>query len=153
MKSKILVASLLTTALGLANAADIEISNIYAKATLPGAKNTALFFEIKNYTNTPAAAISEIHTHQEVDGMKKMVQIDDIEIAPESTVSLEPGGLHVMLMNIKAPIKEGDKLEAVLEFDNGEKIEIKDIVAKPVMAKKEGGRDHGGHMDMSKQKH
>ena len=138
MKSKILVASLLTTALGLANAADIEISNIYAKATLPGAKNTALFFEIKNYTNKP---------------VKKMVQIDDIEIAPESTVSLEPGGLHVMLMNIKAPIKEGDKLEAVLEFDNGEKIEIKDIVAKPVMAKKEGGRDHGGHMDMSKQKH
>ena len=56
-------------------------------------------------------------------------------------------------MNIKAPIKEGDKLEAVLEFDNGKKIEIKDIVAKPVMAKKEGGRDHGGHMDMSKQKH
>ena len=162
MKNKILVASLLTTALSLANAADIEISNIYAKATLPGAKNTALFFEIKNYTNkpvkligasSPAAAISEIHTHQEVDGMKKMVQIDDIEIVPESTVSLEPGGLHVMLMNIKAPIKDGDKLEAVLEFDNGEKIEIKDIVAKPVMAKKEGGRDHGGHMDMSKQKH
>ena len=85
MKSKILVASLLTTALDLANAADIEISNIYAKATLPGAKNTALFFEIKNYTNkpvkligtsSPAAAISEIHTHQEVDDMKKIIQIE-----------------------------------------------------------------------------
>ena len=162
MKSKFLALSLAVASLGFANAADIEIVDIYAKATPPGAKNTALFFDIKNNTDkpvkligasSPAAATGEIHTHKDVDGMKKMVQIDDIEIAPESTVSLEPGGLHVMLMNIKAPIKEGDKLEAVLEFDNGEKIEIKDIVAKPVMAKKEGGRDHGGHMDMSKQKH
>ena len=52
-----------------------------------------------------------------------------------------------MLMNVKAPIKEGDKLDATLEFDNGQKLEVKDIVAKSVVAKKDGehGHDHGGH--------
>ncbi|MFC2749930.1 MAG: copper chaperone PCu(A)C [Campylobacter sp.] len=156
MKSKFLALSLLVASLGFANAADIEISDIYAKATPPGAKNTALFFNVKNNTDkpvkligasSPAAATGEIHTHKEVDGMKKMVQIDSIEVAPESTVSLKPGGLHVMLMDIKAPIKEGDKLDATLEFDNGQKLELKDIVAKPVVAKKDGehGHDHGGH--------
>ena len=141
MKSKFLALSLAVASLGFANAADVEVSDIYAKATPPGAKNTALFFEIKNYTT------GEIHTHKEVDGMKKMVQIENIEVPAMGEANLKPGGLHVMLMGIKAPIKEGDKLDATLEFDNGQKLELKDIVAKPVVAKKDGehGHDHGGH--------
>ena len=155
MKSKFLALSLLVASLGFANAADIEISDIYAKATPPGAKNTALFFNLKNNTDkpvkligasTPAAATGEIHTHKDVDGMKKMVQIENIEVPAMGEANLKPGGLHVMLMNVKAPIKEGDKLDATLEFDNGQKLEVKDIVAKAVV-KKEGehGHDHGGH--------
>jgi terC protein len=79
--------------------------------------------------------------------MKKMVQIENIEVPAMGEANLKPGGLHVMLMGIKAPIKEGDKLDATLEFDNGQKLELKDIVAKPVVAKKDGehGHDHGGH--------
>ena len=45
MKSKFLALSLAVASLGFANAADIEIVDIYAKATPPGAKNTALFFQ------------------------------------------------------------------------------------------------------------
>ena len=153
MKSKFLALSLVVASFGFANAADIEIVDIYAKATPPGAKNTALFFDIKNNTDkpvklvgasSPAAATGEIHTHKEVDGMKKMVQIENIEVPAMGEANLKPGGLHVMLMNIKAPIKEGDKLDATLEFDNGQKLELKDIVAKAVV-KKDGEHDHGGH--------
>lgn len=155
MKSKFLALSLVVASLGFANAADIEISDIYAKATPPGAKNTALFFDIKNNTDkpvkligasSPAAATGEIHTHKDVDGMKKMVQIENIEVPAMGEANLKPGGLHVMLMNVKAPIKEGDKLDATLEFDNGQKLEVKDIVAKAVVKKDgEHGHDHGGH--------
>ena len=163
MKIKFLALSLLVASLGFANAADIEISDIYAKATPPGAKNTALFFNVKNNTDkpvkligasSPAAATGEIHTHKDVDGMKKMVQIENIEVPAMGEANLKPGGLHVMLMNIKAPIKEGDKLDATLEFDNGQKLEVKDIVAKAVV-KKEGepGHDHGAHDHGGHHKH
>ena len=163
MKSKFLALSLVVASLGFANAADIEIVDIYAKATPPGAKNTALFFEIANYTNkpikligasSPAAATGELHTHKEVDGMKKMVQIENIEVPAMGEANLKPGGLHVMLMNVKAPIKEGDKLDATLEFDNGQKLEVKDIVAKAVVKKDgEHGHDHGAHDHGGHHKH
>ena len=50
MKSKFLALSLLASSFVL-NAADVEISNIYAKATPPNAQNSAMFFDIKNNTD------------------------------------------------------------------------------------------------------
>ena len=56
--------------------------------------------------------------------------------------------------NVKAPIKEGDKLDATLEFDNGQKLEVKDIVAKAVVKKDgEHGHDHGAHDHGGHHKH
>ena len=86
--------------------------------------------------------------------MKKMVQIENIEVPAMGEANLKPGGLHVMLMNVKAPIKEGDKLDATLEFDNGQKLEVKDIVAKAVVKKDgEHGHDHGAHDHGKHHKH
>lgn len=143
MKFKFLTALIITAS--FSSAADIEISNIYAKATPPSVKNSAIFFDIKNNTDKPikligvssaASKTGEIHTHVKVDGMMKMIQIDSIEIPSKGEANLKPGGLHIMLMNIHAQIKEGDKLDATFKFDNGEKIEVKDIVAKTVMMQK-----------------
>ena len=150
MKSKFLTLSLLASSFVL-NAADVEISNIYAKATPPNAQNSAMFFDIKNNTDkaikligasSPASKTSELHTHQHVDGMMKMVQVENIEVPAMGETHLKPGGLHVMLMGINAPIKEGDKLEATFEFDNGEKIFVKDIEAKPVVKPDHKHEDH-----------
>ena len=150
MKSKFLALSLLASSFVL-NAADVEISNIYAKATPPNAQNSAMFFDIKNNTDkvikligasSPASKTSELHTHQHVDGMMKMVQVENIEVPAMGETHLKPGGLHVMLMGINAPIKEGDKLEATFEFDNGEKIFVKDIEAKPVVKPDHKHEDH-----------
>ncbi|QKG28790.1 copper chaperone PCu(A)C [Campylobacter sp. RM16187] len=133
-----------------ANAADIEVSNAFAKATPPHVKNSAAFMDIKNNTDKAVKLIAassnisktaELHTHKHADGMMQMIQVDDIEIPAKSEVSLKPGGLHVMFMNIFAPVKEGDKIDVTLEFDNGSKIELKDVVAKPVM-KKESMHKH-----------
>lgn len=134
----------------IANAADIEVSNAFAKATPPNVKNSAAFMDIKNNTDKPIKLIAansniskttELHTHKHIEGMMQMIQVDDIEIPAKSEVNLKPGGLHVMFMNIFAPVKEGDKIDVTLEFDNGSKIELKDVVAKPVM-KKESMHKH-----------
>ncbi|MDO5045477.1 copper chaperone PCu(A)C [Campylobacter sp.] len=147
---KTLSALALATVFCIANAADIEVSNAFAKATPPNVKNSAAFMDIKNNTDKPIKLIAansniskttELHTHKHVDGMMQMIQVDDIEIPAKSEVNLKPGGLHVMFMNIFAPVKEGDKIDVTLEFDNGSKIELKDVVAKPVM-KKEGMHKH-----------
>ena len=78
--------------------------------------------------------------------MMEMVQVDSIEVPANGETKLMPGGLHVMLMDINAPIKEGDKIEATLGFDNGEKITIKDIEAKAVV-KKDHNHNHDGHSE------
>ena len=154
MKSKFLVLPLIVGSFAL-NAADIEISNIYAKATPPNTKNSAMFFNIKNNTNqtiklisvsSSASKTSELHTHLHKDGMMEMVQVDSIEVPANGETKLMPGGLHVMLMDINAPIKEGDKIEATLGFDNGEKITIKGIEAKAVV-KKDHNHNHDGHSE------
>ena len=126
----------------IADIVNIEISNAYAKATPPNAKNSAIFMDIKNNMNKPIKLIevnssvsntSEIHTHKQSDGMMHMIQIDSIEIAPQATVNLKPGGLHLMLIDVKRPIKEGDMVDATLKFDNGMTIELDKIPAKHVM--------------------
>ncbi|WP_169940669.1 copper chaperone PCu(A)C [Campylobacter sp. RM15925] len=134
----------LTLAFCVANAADIEVSNAFAKATPPHVKNSAAFMDIKNNTDKNIKLIAassnisktaELHTHKHAEGMMQMIQVDDIEIPAKSEVSLKPGGLHVMFMNIFAPVKDGDKIDITLEFDNGSKVELKDVIAKPVMKK------------------
>lgn len=121
---------------------NIEILNPYARATPPNTKNSAIFMDIKNNTDkpikliavsSPASQIGEIHTHTKIDGMMKMIQIDNIEIPAMGEANLKPGGLHLMLINIKAPIKEGDKIDATLRFDNGDVVNLTDIPAKNVV--------------------
>jgi copper(I)-binding protein len=47
-------------------------------------------------------------------GVMRMRQVDSIELRPARTVKLAPGGLHVMLLDLKAPLKPGDKLPLTL---------------------------------------
>lgn len=147
---KFMLISAFTAAFCIANAADIEISNAFAKATPPHVKNSAAFMDIKNNTDKSIKLIAassnisqttELHTHKHADGMMQMIQVESIEIPAKSEVNLKPGGLHVMFMNISAPVKEGDKIDVTLEFDNGAKVELKDVTAKSVM-KKESMHKH-----------
>lgn len=143
MKKMALFCALILT-FCIANAEGIEVSNAFAKATPPHVKNSAAFMDIKNNTDKNIKLIAassnisktaELHTHKHAEGMMQMIQVDDIEIPAKSEVNLKPGGLHVMFMNIFAPVKDGDKIDITLEFDNGSKIELKDVIAKPVMKK------------------
>lgn len=127
-------------------AKDIEISNIFAKATPPTAKNSAIFMKITNNSNKDIVLLggsnnlskfTEIHTHKHEDGMMKMIQIPELKIPANSSVELKPGGLHIMLIGLKeAGVKEGQKLNLTLNFNNGEKIELDNIIAKKIPAMK-----------------
>jgi copper(I)-binding protein len=91
---------------------------------------TGAFTKIENHTandvtlvgaSAEIAGMVEVHEVVMMDGEMKMQEKDGgIVIKAGETVSLEPGGLHVMLMDIKKPILEGDEITLTLDFDGYE---------------------------------
>lgn len=103
----------------------VEISGGFSRAT--AGPNGALFFRMKNLTDKPlclqkASCDStdhvELHTHIKEGDVFRMAEVPEICFDQEE--ELKPGGLHVMLMGLKHPLKEGKKIEVTLTFDNGQ---------------------------------
>jgi copper(I)-binding protein len=150
---------LLTIALFSAStllASNIEITDAYVRATPPGLPNSAAFMTIKNTTSKNRAVVKasstiakavELHTHDMKNGVMKMYQVPQIVVPKKETVSLKPGGYHVMFIGLKHPLKSGENVTFTLEFANGE---TKTITApiKTVMS----GMNHK-NMDHSKMHH
>jgi len=71
-----------------------------------------------------------------------MVHLDGLDIPAGETVTLEPGGLHVMFMGLSEPFIEGEKIEATLVFEQSGELEITfNVEARP----EAGGEDHSNH--------
>lgn len=76
-----------------------------------------------------------VQTHEVVDGMMQEKK-GGIVVPARQTVTLEPGGLHVMLMNLKKAIVSGDKINFTFKTDHGE--QSFELTAKPSA----GGDEH-----------
>ena len=122
----------------------LTVEDAYVRATPPNSKNSAAFMVIKNTSKKEVKLIAagsdiadrvELHNHIKADGMMKMRQVDDIIIKAESSVSLQPGGYHVMFLNLKQPLKEGQFVALALYFDNGEQIKFDAPIKKINMQK------------------
>lgn len=101
------------------------VADAYARAA-PAGGVSAVFLQIENTTatadtlvaaRTDAAGAVEIHeTVTGPDGQRAMQPTDAVPVTPGTTVSLEPGGLHVMLLDLSRDLVEGDSLLVELEF-------------------------------------
>lgn len=85
---------------------------------------TGIFAEITNTTSEDVtllggatSAAMMVETHEVADGTMQMKQ-GGIVIKAGETVTLEPGGLHIMLMNLSAPIVAGDVIDFTFKFDS-----------------------------------
>lgn len=125
---RLLAAALLTTLSIAAQAADVSIGDPYARAVPPGQPNSAVFMSLENLSDrdqslvaaeSPVSEIVELHTHVEEGGMMRMRRIDKIDIPTGETVTLQPGGLHVMLIGLKQPLDAGDTVDLTLVFEDG----------------------------------
>ena len=117
-------------------AADISLDHVRARDTKPGTNNSAIFMNIKNASNADVKLVgvhssvcksTEIHTHKMENGMMAMVQVEDAVIPKNGETKLAPGGLHIMLMDLNRPIKDGDNVDLELKFSNGESIKLDNI--------------------------
>ncbi len=119
--------------------ANVEITNPYVREVPPTSPNSAMFMEIKNSfdkdvdlikATSNVAKVVELHTHTMQYGMMKMYPVEKITIKAKSQTNLEPSSFHIMLIGLTKSLKDGDIIEAELNFSNGEKKTIKAPVKK-----------------------
>jgi len=120
------------------DAGAIAVGSAWTRATAPSARNGGAFMTIRNATGTPdrlvaaaspAAARTELHAHTMTDGVMRMRPVKGgIAVPADGTVELKPGGLHVMLMDLKAPLAEGSDVPITLTFEHAGTITIHALV-------------------------
>ena len=112
---------------------DLEIAHAWARPSVPGASEGVVYLAIINHgkaaealtgASTPAAKRAELHTNDMMGGMMKMRAVESFAIPSGGTLSLEPGGNHIMLLGLKAPLKRGDSLDLTLIFTHQGKVDI-----------------------------
>lgn len=122
-------------------AGDLTVTGAFSRATLPNAKTAGGFLVIENAGQTPdrllgasteGAKKTEIHEMKmEGDVMKMAKLADGLEIPAGSTVTLEPGGYHVMMMGIVQPLRPNECLAVTLQFEKAGDLEVMLSIGKP----------------------
>ncbi len=133
-------------------AGDIRVEHPWARATIGKAKNGAVYMTLVNAGSAPdrlvkaASPMAEratAHAHHMDGNVMKMHPVDAIEIAPGSPTVLKPGGLHIMLFGLAAPLKAGETFPLTLSFERAGRLTIEVLVEQP--ASPPPGGDHRGH--------
>ena len=115
-------------------AGDLVITQAWTRATPGGAKTGGGFLTIENKGSTPDKLIGvsadvagkvEVHQMAMDNGVMKMRPVEGgLTIDPGKTVKLAPGGLHLMMMDLKSPLKQGDKVPVTLQFETAGKVQV-----------------------------
>ncbi|MDB5595176.1 MAG: hypothetical protein JWM36_2137 [Hyphomicrobiales bacterium] len=140
----------------------IRIEQAWARATPGGSTIGGAYLKVTNTGTTADRLVSgetgiaerfELHEMSMTDGVMKMRPLaDGIALAPGQTVELRPGGLHVMLVGLKQPLKAGETFPSVLKFEKAGTISVP-FVVQPIGAGAPGAMgggmpemDHSQHM-------
>ena len=137
-----------------ASAQTVDVQGAWARATVPGQKATGAFMKLtaKDGTklvsvSTPAAGVSEVH-EMKMDGdvMKMRAVQGGLDLPAGKAVELKPGGYHVMLMDLKAPLPKDSTVALTLVFKDAKGVETKQEVTLPVSTVAPmGTMNHGDH--------
>ena len=117
-----LIALIISSAASLASA-QVTVSEPWVRATVLQQKATGAFMQLKAEQSmrlvaakSPVAGVVEIHEMAMDNGVMKMRQVAGIEIPAGQTLALKPGSYHVMLLDLKQQVKDGDTVPITLEF-------------------------------------
>ncbi len=122
---------------------DVEIEHAFATPSIAGTSNGAAYIATLSNggsvadrlvrATTSVAARVELHS-MSVDGqgVMRMREVDGIALAPKAVVKMRPGlGVHLMLVGLKQPLREGETFPMTLEFERAGKVEVKVVVQTP----------------------
>ena len=116
-----------------ASVGSIKVENAYTRATAPGQQVAGGFLKIENKgsadqlvsASSPAAGEVQLHEMAMDGNVMKMRQVKDIPVPANGSVELKPGGLHLMFMNIKAPLAAGETVPVKLKFAKAGEVEVR----------------------------
>jgi len=155
LKTLLIVTGLVITGTALAQGVTktvttnaIKIEDAYTRATVPGQQVAGGFMKIENKgsvvdqllsASSPVAGEVQLHEMSMDGNVMKMRQVKDIAVPAGGAVELKPGGLHLMFMNIKAPLTAGESVPIKLKFAKAGEVEVKMTVNAMGAAAGHGG--------------
>jgi periplasmic copper chaperone A len=129
------LAALVATA--VAQTGQIEVTNAWARATPGGAATGAAYLTIVSPVadrlvgvSSPVAKNAQLHTMTMQGGIMKMRPTAGINLPAGKAVTLQPGGMHIMLVGLTAPLKEGQSFPLMLSFKKAGLKEVTVAIAK-----------------------
>ena len=156
MKNLLLAATALTFTLasGALQAQTITVKDAWARVTVPGQRGTGAFMTLTAKdgaqlvgVSSPVAGVAEVHEMKMEGDVMKMRAVPALDLPPGKPVELKPGGYHVMLMDLKAPLPKDTTIPLTLLFKDAKgaesKVELKLPVA--VRAPVAAADPHAGH--------
>jgi copper(I)-binding protein len=138
MLRSIALASALLTVVTTAAAAQsmpspIAVENAWARATPGNSKTGVVYLTVVDHgtasdrlvgVSSPVAARAELHSMSDDNGVMKMHTVDAIPVQPGMSTELKPGGYHIMLMDLKQPLKEGGSFPLTLRFEKAGSVPV-----------------------------
>ena len=113
--------------------AQVEVQNPWSRATPPGAKIAAGYMVIRNNgaqpdrlvgASSPLARKVEPHVTMREGDVMKMREVKGYDVPAHGSFELKPNGAHLMLVDIKRPFKDGDKVPLVLRFEKAGEVKL-----------------------------
>ena len=133
--------ALLTAATGQAQAQELKVQNAWVRATVQGQKATGAFMQITAPAtttlvgvSTPAAGVAEVH-EMKMDGdvMRMRPLTQGLELPAGTTVQLQPGGYHLMLMDLKVPLQKDSTIPLTLRLKDSKGLQSTQEIRIPVL--------------------
>jgi hypothetical protein len=118
-------------------AAQVTVTDPWVRGTVPQQMATGAFMQLKSAkdaklveANSPIAGGVEIHEMKLENNVMRMRAVPALDLPAGRTVDLKPGGYHVMLMDLKQQMKEGEVVPVTLVIESGGKRETVEVKAK-----------------------
>lgn len=131
------LAAVLALASLQAVAANVSVSDAWARATMPGQKVSGAYMQITSDADarlvgasSPAVPRIEVHEMKMDGDVMRMREVKAIELPKGKAVALEPGGFHIMLMNLPKPIAAGEVIPLTLVIESGGKRQTVEVKAE-----------------------
>jgi len=141
LASFLLPAVLATAAMGQSAAPAVKVEAAWARASVPGQMGTGAFMTLTAKdgaklvgASSPAAGVAEVHEMKMEGNVMKMRATPALDLPAGKPVELKPGGYHLMLMDLKAPLAKDTSVPVTLTFKDARGVESRMEVKVPVRA-------------------
>jgi periplasmic copper chaperone A len=115
-------------------ASDVMVMGAFARASaVSTATSGVVYMTLTNHgavadrlmaISTPAAGMAMLHESGQEGGVASMKEMSSLEIPAGGSLEMKPGGLHIMLMGLNAPLKKGDTLKLTLTFEHAGQVAV-----------------------------